>query len=90
MPDIPDEKVHESSGSARMPEKSWPGRRIGYWQDAWRRFRENKIALVAAVILIVMIFFIIFGPMISGYGFEEIDNTAINQGPSAEALVWNG
>ena len=59
-------------------------KRISYWQDAWRRFRENKIALVAAVILIVMIFFIIFGPMISGYEFEEIDNTAINQGPSAK------
>lgn len=59
-------------------------KRIGYWQDAWRRFRENKVALVAAVVLLVLIFFIIFGPMISGYEFEQIDSTAINQGPSAE------
>lgn len=82
MPDIPDEKfriigISENAGEVLAR------KRIGYWQDAWRRFRENKIALVAAIILIVMIFFIIFGPMISGYEFEEIDNTAINQGPSA-------
>lgn len=57
---------------------------IGYWKDAWRRFRENKIAFVAAVILGIMIFFVIFGPAISGYGFEEIDQTAINQFPSAK------
>ncbi|MFR7445367.1 MAG: hypothetical protein ACLUUO_20510 [Sellimonas intestinalis] len=38
---------------------------------------------MAAIILIVLIFFILFGPAISGYEFEEIDSNAINQGPSA-------
>lgn len=55
MPDIPDEKftiigIDENAGEVLAR------KRISYWQDAWRRFRENKIALVAAVILIVMIF----------------------------------
>lgn len=58
--------------------------RIGYWRDAWRRLRENKIAFVALIILLVMIFFILFGPAISGYQFEQIDAEAINQGPSGE------
>ena len=57
--------------------------RIGYWADAWRRFKENKVALLAGIILLVLIFFIIFGPAISGYGYEKIDSGAINQGPSA-------
>lgn len=79
---IPDEKfqiigIDEDAGE--LPSR----KRISYWQDAWRRFRENKIALVAAVILVLLIFFIIFGPAISGYQFEEIDSNAINQGPSA-------
>lgn len=82
IPDIPDEKfrvigIDENAGETRAR------KRIGYWQDAWRRFKENKIALVAAIILIVLIFFILFGPAISGYEFEEIDSNAINQGPSA-------
>ena len=25
--------------------------RIGYWRDAWRRLRENRIAFVALIIL---------------------------------------
>ena len=47
------------------------------------RFKENKVALLAGIILLVLIFFIIFGPAISGYGYEKIDSGAINQGPSA-------
>ena len=30
--------------------------RIGYWADAWRRFKENKVALLAGIILLVLIF----------------------------------
>lgn len=53
--------------------------RIGYWQDAWRRLRQNKVAVVALVILLVLVFFILFGPMISGYDFAKMDQSAINQ-----------
>lgn len=82
IPDIPDEKFRVI-GIDENAEETLARKRIGYWQDAWRRFKENKIALVAAIILIVLIFFILFGPAISGYEFEEIDSNAINQGPSA-------
>ena len=58
--------------------------KVGYWADAWRRFRENKIALVALIILIVLLFMVIFGPAISGYNFEQMDTSAINQLPSSE------
>lgn len=58
--------------------------RIGYWRDAWRRLRENKVAFAALIILMVLIFFIVFGPGLSGYKFEQIDADAINQLPSAE------
>ena len=49
IPDIPDEKfrvigIDENAG------ETLARKRIGYWQDAWRRFKENKIALVAAII----------------------------------------
>ena len=58
-------------------------KRVGYWADAWRRFRKNKIALVAACILCVLICFILFGPALSGYDYEAMDQAAINQLPSA-------
>ena len=58
--------------------------KVGYWADAWRRFRENKIALVALIILVVMVIMVIFGPAISGYNFEQMDTSAINQTPNAQ------
>ena len=35
--------------------------KVGYWADAWRRFRENKIALVALIILVIMVIMVIIG-----------------------------
>ena len=77
--------------------------KIGYWADAWRRLKENKIALFALIVLLILVFMVTFGPMISGYSFEQIDTEAINQRPSAEhwfgtdslgrdlfARVWQG
>ena len=55
-----------------------------YWADAWRRFRENKIALVALIILVIMVIMVIIGPGISGYNFEQMNTDEINQLPSAE------
>ena len=57
---------------------------ISYMQDAWRRFRQNKTALIAFIILVAIIFMCVFGPAISGYAFEEVDKGAVNKAPSSE------
>ena len=56
---------------------------LSYWQDAWRRFKENKLAMVSAVILLVIILLAIFQPMLSHYEYDQTDYFAINQGPTA-------
>ncbi len=58
--------------------------RVSYLQDAWRRFRENRLALLALVLLAILTILVIFGPKASGYAFEEIDKTARNLAPCAE------
>ena len=58
--------------------------KVSYWADAWRRFRENKIALVALIILVIMVIMVIIGPGISGYNFEQMNTDEINKLPSAE------
>lgn len=77
--------------------------RVSYLQDVWRRFRQNKMALIALIILTILIVMVLIGPAISGYEFEEVDKTARNMGPSAShwfgtdklgrdlfARVWQG
>jgi oligopeptide transport system permease protein len=77
--------------------------RVSYLKDAWRRFRENKIATLALIILTIMLFFVVFGPAISGYDYARIDGTVRNQSPSGDhwfgtdqlgrdlfARIWQG
>lgn len=65
---------------------------ITYWQDAWRRFKENKLALIALAILIILIVLVIVGPIITksmhGYEVNSQDFAVKNQAPSA--LHWFG
>lgn len=57
---------------------------VSYWKDAWRRFRKNKLALVAFVILAVMVCMCVFAPIISPYEYESIDPDARLVGMTAE------
>lgn len=60
---------------------------VTYWSDAWRRFRANKAAMVAFVILILLTVMVIIGPIVSGYSFKEAVGEP-NQFPSAK--FWFG
>src|SRR5215472_3588398 len=51
-------------------------------REAWRRFRRHRLALVSAGILLVMIFWLIFGTWIWPVAINDIDFSAMQQGPS--------
>ena len=40
---------------------------IGYWQDAWRRIRKNKIAFFSLCLIGLYVLMAIFVPMFSKY-----------------------
>jgi oligopeptide transport system permease protein len=103
MDQMLDRKLFQPIGIENSEAEQIARPRVSYIKDAWRRFRENKIATVALIILSILVFFIIFGPAISGYQFEQIDKTARNSPPSAThwfgtdklgrdlfARVWQG
>lgn len=60
--------------------------KITYWSDAWRRFRQNKVALVAGIILILLICMVVFGPLLSPYSFDKIDRHNRHQPPTTEHI----
>jgi peptide/nickel transport system permease protein len=57
-------------------------RRSGIWQEAWRRFRRHKLAVLGAVILFLIVGAVLVGPWIWKVPINEIDFTARLQGPS--------
>lgn len=74
-----------------------------YLQDAARRFRQNKAAMLGMILLALFVIMSFLGPVISGYQYNTVDMAAANQAPSAAhwfgtdelgrdlwARVWTG
>lgn len=54
-----------------------------YLQDAARRFRQNRAAVLGMVLLVIIIVMSFVGPLIGGYAYDAVDMAAANLGPSA-------
>lgn len=47
------------------------GEAIGFFKDAYLRFKKNKAAMISLWIILLIIFMAVFGPMMSPYHFRE-------------------
>jgi oligopeptide transport system permease protein len=61
---------------------------ISYWKDARRRFLKNRIATFAMLLLLSVILFAIFAPILSKYNYCKQDYLNINQSPNSQ--YWFG
>ena len=57
---------------------------ISYWQDAWRRLKQNRVAMASLLFILVLTAFAIVAPMLSSSTHSDVDFGVMNQGPSAE------
>ncbi|GAA0070250.1 ABC transporter permease [Clostridium sardiniense] len=57
---------------------------LTYWQDAWRRLKRNKVALVSLIVLIVIVLMCVIQPLIAGENYAVQNMGEMNQGPSAK------
>lgn len=55
-----------------------------YFQDAWTRFKKNKMALIGLGFLIVITILAIFVPALSPYEYDMMDLTSSNLMPSLQ------
>ena len=53
-----------------------------YFQDAWSRFKKNRLALVSLVFLAVMVLLAILVPVLSPYTYDEMNLGLINTLPN--------
>lgn len=56
---------------------------ISYWQDAWRRLKQNKVAMISMFVLIAIVLLCIFAPMIYPHPYDEQNIEFTNQTPTA-------
>ncbi len=74
---VPDPK--SGSDAERLTRPS-----LTYWKDAFRRFKKNRIAFAAALLLIAIVICAVIIPFISTYDYDQVDYTAVNKPPSAQ------
>ena len=70
------------SATAESPDKLAVERPVSPAQEAWRRFRHHKLAVVSGVILISLVLAVGFGPLIWRVPINDVDFTAHLEGPS--------
>ncbi len=61
---------------------------IKFWADVWRRLKQNKLAMVGLVLLILMGIMSIIGPSLSGHHYYEQDYSQVNVKPNNQ--YWFG
>jgi oligopeptide transport system permease protein len=59
-----------------------------YWQDAWRRLKQNKMAIIGLSTIVCLIMMAVVGPYLSKYTYYQQDLTMANQPPST--TYWLG
>ena len=63
---------------------------VGYFRDAWRRFKKNKASLVALGIIVFLVLFALIAPLISHYSVGFSDSVYRNRIPKNSALAKIG
>ena len=83
---IPVEKfafVHEGE---RISDRKFDDKPIGYFKDAWIRFRKNRASVIAAVIIILIIMYSLLMPLlIRGHDATFMD---VNYAKKAPRVTW--
>lgn len=68
---------------ASIHDKKLETKSRGYFADAFLRFKKNKSSLVAGIIILFLLLFAIFSPIISTYSVKDKDPVYVSF-----PLVW--
>src|SRR5690625_3577905 len=60
------------------------GESTSFWKDAWRRFKQNKLAITGIFVIIILGIMSFIGGPISGHNYYDNVLIESNQPPSLE------
>ena len=81
LKDIPKEKFEFANTENKISDKKFDTKPIGYMKDAWLRFKKNKASVAAAIIILFIVLYAIFAPLLIGYDATFMDVNYKNKGP---------
>ena len=84
---IPPEKFEFVHSGERIADKKFEDKPIGYFMDAWIRFRKNHASVVATIIIICIVLFAFLTPIFNTrYNARFMDSYYAKKAPRALAL----
>jgi len=94
FPDLPREKFVFVQREEELHDAKFETKAVGYFGDAWSRFKKNKGSVAAAVIIILLILFAVFTPIFSTYNMAFTDSYYTYVLPKSRLLsrigLWDG
>ena len=90
---IAPEKFTMVQQDAKISDVKFDTKPVGYFKDAFSRFKKNKSSVTAAIIILFLLLFAIFAPIVSKYETTDIDGYYSKVLPKASAfefLGWDG
>ena len=84
MPELPEEFAQElfrPLGDGRAQAEIIVRPSETYWQNAWRRLRENRLAMAGLAVILVLMLLAIVGPWLSPFSYSDQILTLKNKPP---------
>jgi oligopeptide transport system permease protein len=78
----------EPARQAEYKDPASSRKKTTYWKDVWRSFKKNKAAVASLFVVSLLVFFVLFGPMLNKFDYRTNDYTAINLSPNS--VHWFG
>ena len=84
---IPAEKFQFAKKTDYSHDKKLDTKPVSYFQGAFRRFAKNKGAVVGGIVILCLVLYAIFAPIISPYTIEDTDDTRFSPSLSFVAIA---
>jgi oligopeptide transport system permease protein len=79
IPKIDKSKLVFVQNNQVLRDEVFKSKPIGYYKDAWNRFKKNKASYVAMIFILVILFFTIIGPYMKVYNLPETNAIEANR-----------
>lgn len=70
--------------------KALTNKERGLWKDAWRRFKQNKAAMVSVVLLVLIVLFSVVVPIVAPHSYADTHWDHVLGAPSFHSGYWMG
>lgn len=83
---IPKEKFAFAHNGEKLSDQKFDDKPVGYFKDAWIRFRKNRASVAAAVIIILIILYAFLTPLLLSHPSDFMVAAYARKGPRVVAL----